>query len=115
VNDQPAGAESAIPSRARAPVETWTEYVVEYASAAVGVNVKRFVLSSYETLAATGAPFASASVTVDDVIVVGSIEREKLPTTVAVRDTPVADAAGDTAVTVGGAGSGDGTASRSTK
>jgi hypothetical protein len=69
----------------------------------------------YATVAGTGTPIEFESVTVVELIVDGVIEREKLPTTVAERPMPVAPESGATGTTVGGAGSGEGTAARSMK
>ena len=113
VKVQLAGAARVLPSWARAPVDTRAVYVVEYASGALGVSVAVVVASLYATVAGTLPP-GPVRVNVDVVSVEGFIGREKVAFTGAVRDTPVAFAAGSVDVTPGGAGSPSGTTSRST-
>ena len=86
-------------------------YVLEDASAAVGVNVAVFVGESYVTVPATEPSPAFVTVKLELVIVVGSIARENVALIGAVTDTPVAPEAGDVELTVGGPAGAAGTTS----
>ena len=77
-------------------------YVLEKASAAVGVNVAVFVAESYVTVPATPPSPAFVTVKLELVIVVESIERENVALIGAVAEMPVAPDAGTVELTVGG-------------
>src|SRR5690348_2107016 len=103
-NDQVAADASGVPSIAFTPVVTVAVYDVEPVSIAVGVSEIVFVESLYETVAATGLPPVGASVTVVDVTVAGSTDRERTAVIVGVRETFDAPFAGVVDVTDGGGG-----------
>src|SRR5919204_179913 len=92
---------SGVPSAALIVAASVVVYVVESASALLGVSVAVFVDESYDTDAAMGEPPLGASVKLDVVIVAGSIAREKVALTTVVVPTPVAPEAGEVDVTVG--------------
>ena len=77
---------------------------VPAASAELGVSVTLLDAESYDTVAATDAPPDVFSVTVEPLIDVASIAREKTACTVVPLETPVAPLAGVLLVTAGGTG-----------
>src|SRR5437588_552594 len=95
---------SACPSEALIVVARFAVYVVEFASAAVGVSVATNDVPLYDTEAGTVEPSGALSVKLELVIVVASIPRENVAVTVVPVETPVAASAGDFDVTVGGPG-----------
>jgi len=92
VNVQEYADASAFPETSFTPVVTVTVYVVWEPRADVGVNVA--VLSTYDTLPATGDPPAVTRI-VDVVIVVMSIRSLNVTWIGALTDTPVAPFDGD--------------------
>jgi hypothetical protein len=101
VNAHESGAASGTPSADFTVVSTAAVYVVEFASAAVGVRVAVRVVELYVTDAATGEPPLGVSVKLDAVRVVGSIGIENVTVGATATATPVAPSGGVFAVTVG--------------
>ena len=99
---QLTGLCSACPSVARIVVASAAVYVVESASAEVGVRVAVSVAESYATDAGTVVPSSFLSVKLDEVIVEASIAFEKPAVTVVDGAALVVEFAGVCETTVGG-------------
>jgi hypothetical protein len=91
-----------VPSEALIVLSSLAVYVVELASAAVGVSVAVAVGPSYETVAGTVVPPGVFNVKLEVVTVEESSARENVAFTVVAAPTLVAPSAGLVVTTAGG-------------